>query len=158
MASAEGAALITRPVDAWVGMRSSDAVAVGALGAGAAAVAGAGAGCTAGVGETGSGDDAGAGGGVVFATGGCRADGGASLAGPCRGATCAGVSGAATGPGRGTRPVAEGKPVGGVGTADAGRGFAAEEAGGAGEAGGEGGADGQSVENDSGRGIWGNPY
>ena len=67
--SAVGEALITRPIDPWVGMRSSDAVAGDALGAGVAAVAGAGARFTAGGGETGAGGGAGAaGGGAGFAT------------------------------------------------------------------------------------------
>src|SRR6188474_2297622 len=106
IASAVGAAWITRPVDPWVGMRSSDAVAVAGLGAGAATAAGAGEGFTTG-GGTGAGGGVGlattsgfgAGGGVGFATAsgfgavggvglatdGGRDDGAGSPAGPGRG-------------------------------------------------------------------------
>ena len=68
----------------------------------------------------------------------------------------------AVGAERGARLVADGRSVGRVETAGAGRGLAAEEPGGAGEAGGEGvgGATGDCVENrkDSGRGSGGMPY
>jgi hypothetical protein len=76
IASAVGAALITRPPEAWVGMRSSATVAVDGLGAGACG-GGAGFAVTSGFGAAG---------GAGFATaGGVDRDG--SATGPGRGAT-----------------------------------------------------------------------
>lgn len=142
-------------------MRSSDAVAVGAVGAGATTVAGAGAGFAAGAGAGGGAGFAttsgfGAG-GMGFVAGGCRGDGDGSPI-PGRGPTCAGAAVAAE---RGPRPVVDGPSVGRVETAGGASGFAAEGATGAGEAGGAESveANGQSVENwkDSARRISGSP-
>jgi hypothetical protein len=155
MASAVGAAVIARPVAAWVGMRSSGALAAGALGGGAAAVAGAGAGSGAGGGVDTGGSGAGAGSEASSGFGGSGFDagGGAIVGAALTGAVTVG-GGAAGGAERGARSVAGGRSTGGAGAVGLGRGFATagvETAGGAGD-------EGVESWRESGPALHGTPY
>lgn len=169
MVSAEGAALIAWPPDAWVGMRSSDGPAAGALGAGTAAVAGGGAGFGAGDGGDTGGSGAGAGfaatsgfGGSGLAAGvgagGWWTGGAASPAALGRaGAGGGGVTGAAVGVERAARPLADGRSTDGAGVG-AGDGFATTGGGAGAEAADGAGGEETDGRKKPGRGIVGTPY